>query len=89
MSKGEPAMSTDLITIPGVGPNMKARLQAIGISCVEDLAGADPEELYARDCMVSGGDVDRCCLYVYREAVYFAETEQPDPEKLQWWAWKD
>lgn len=82
-------MAIDLKVIPGVGPNMEARLRAIGIECVEDLAGADPEELYARDCIVHGGSVDRCCLYVYREAVYFAETEQPDPEKLKWWAWKD
>lgn len=82
-------MATDLKTIPGVGPNMEEHLRAIGIACVEDLVGADPEELFARDCIVHGGSVDRCCLYVYREAVYFAETEVPDPDKLKWWAWKD
>ena len=26
---------------------------------------------------------------VYRCAVYFASTEDPDPEKLKWWNWKD
>lgn len=82
-------MSTDLNTIPGVGANMEKRLKAVGIACVEDLVGADPEELYERDCLVHKEQVDRCCLYVYREAVYFAETETPDPEKLKWWAWKD
>lgn len=82
-------MPTDLKTIPGVGPNMERRLRRIGIGCVEDLIGADPEELYERDCLVHGEAVDRCCLYVYREAVYFAETAEPDPDKLMWWAWKD
>ena len=82
-------MPTDLKTIPGVGPNMERRLRSVGIACVEDLVGADPEELYERDCLVHGETVDRCCLYVYREAVYFAETAEPDPDKLTWWAWKD
>ena len=39
-------MKTDLRTIPGVGENMKGHLEAIGVSCVEDLRGKDPEELY-------------------------------------------
>ena len=30
-----------------------------------------------------------CLLYVFREAVYFAENPNPDPEKLKWWYWKD
>lgn len=82
-------MPTDLKTIPGVGPNMERHLRGIGVACVEDLVGADPEELYERDCLAHGEAVDRCCLYVYREAVYFAETVEPDPEKLMWWTWKD
>jgi hypothetical protein len=28
-------------------------------------------------------------LYVFRCAVYFAETPQPDAERLKWWHWKD
>ena len=28
-------------------------------------------------------------LYVFRCAVYFAEHEQHEPEKLKWWYWKD
>lgn len=30
-----------------------------------------------------------CVLYVYRCAVYFAQTPDPDPEKCKWWNWKD
>ncbi len=82
-------MKTDLLTIPGVGKNIKCRLLELGYTCVEDLIGADPERMYAQDNIAHGGGVDRCVLYVYRCGVYFAETKQPDPEKLKWWNWKD
>lgn len=38
---------------------------------------------------VKGFQDDRCVLYVFRCAVYYAEQEQHDPEKLKWWYWKD
>jgi hypothetical protein len=41
------------------------------------------------DCMKKGFQDDRCVLYVFRCAVYFAEHEQHEPEKLKWWYWKD
>ncbi|WP_334292712.1 helix-hairpin-helix domain-containing protein [Parasporobacterium paucivorans] len=28
-------------------------------------------------------------LYVFRCAVYYANEEAHDPEKLKWWNWKD
>jgi len=31
----------------------------------------------------AGVTQDRCLLYVFRCAVYFAETENPEPEKLK------
>ncbi|WP_394701143.1 helix-hairpin-helix domain-containing protein [uncultured Methanolobus sp.] len=34
-------------------------------------------------------NLDRCMLYVFREAVYFASNEEHDPELLKWWNWKD
>jgi hypothetical protein len=33
--------------------------------------------------------LNRCWLYVARCAVYFAETIDPEPDKLKWWNWKD
>ena len=39
---------SDLQKIPGVGPNIAADLEAIGIHSVDDLRGKDPEALYAR-----------------------------------------
>lgn len=82
-------MKTDLRTIPGVGPAMEKELQALGYDSTASLRGQDPEEMYRRSCAIQGCRLDRCVLYVYRCAVYFAETEQPDPEKCRWWYWKD
>lgn len=81
-------MKTPLQKIPGVGKNMAAHLESLGICCVEDLREKDPQELYDRDCMQHGYQ-DRCVLYIYRCAVYFAQTPEPDPEKCKWWNWKD
>ena len=83
-------MKTDLKTIPGVGKNMAGHLKAIGVTSVEDLVGKDPEELYLRDCArFPGQTLDRCCLYVYRLAVAWAEGRCDDPEKQKWWNWTD
>ena len=51
--------------------------------------GANPRELYERDCLRCGQQLDRCVLYVYRCAVWFAETGGPQREKCNWWYWKD
>ena len=37
---------SDLRKIPGVGPRIEQAIQAIGIACIAELAGRDPEELY-------------------------------------------
>ena len=82
-------MKPDLRTLPGVGPATEAGLQALGISSPAQLRGQDPEELYRRSCALQWTELDRCVLYVYRCAVYAAETEHPEPEKCKWWNWKD
>ena len=33
--------------------------------------------------------VDRCALYVYRLAVYYAEHGSWPADRLNWWDWKD
>lgn len=81
---------TDLKTIPGVGKNMADHLRAIGVTCVEDLKGRNPEELYRMDQLrFLGEKLDRCCLYVYRLAVAFAEGRADTPEKQKWWHYQD
>lgn len=80
---------SDLQKIPGIGANMEKHLHNIGIMCVADLAGKNPEELYHLNCLKKGYQDDRCVLYVFRCAVYYAEHKQHEPEKLKWWYWKD
>lgn len=79
----------ELRTIPGVGPSIAHDLVELGIRSVADLRGKDPERLYERRCIQQGQTIDRCLLYVFRCAVYFAETPRPKPEMLLWWNWKD
>ena len=80
---------SDLIKIPGVGPDMKQHLIDIGIKSIEDLKGQNAEELFEKSCEKEGCRIDRCVLYVYRLAVYYAENEVHEKEKLKWWNWKD
>jgi hypothetical protein len=79
----------DLQKIPGVGKSIVQDLMDLGIFRVEDLKGRDPEKLYEDSKALAGAKQDRCLLYVFREAVYFAETKNPKPELLKWWNWKD
>lgn len=81
----------DLTEIPGVGKSIADNLRKIGIRHVADLRGRYPERLYERSNRRVGAVQDRCLLYVFRLAVYYADTkpEDRDPEKLRWWSWKD
>ena len=83
-----PAKSS-LRDIPGVGPRTAAVMEALGVRQVSDLRGQDPEALYLRECLMKGYREDRCALYVWRAAVYYADHEDREPEKLNWWYWKD
>ena len=79
----------DLTQIPYVGKSIADDFRNIGIAKISDLKGKNPEEMYSQICVIQGCQVDRCVLYVCRSAVYFAENENPDPEKVKWWNWKD
>ena len=81
-------MNNDLRKIPGIGENMERHLHDIGINCIKDLRGKDPEVLFDRNCILKGV-TDRCVLYAFRLAVCYAENEDLEPEKLKWWYWKD
>ena len=82
-------MKSELEQISGVGPNMARHLERIGCPTLASLRGQDPEELYWRDCLSQGCQVDRCVLYVYRLAVHYAEPGQCPPDKQNWWDWKN
>ncbi len=80
-----------LTVIPGVGKSIAYDLWNIGIRKVSDLSGQNPDHLYDLSNAFNGKVQDRCLLYVFRCAVYYANTpgNEQDPEKLKWWNWKD
>lgn len=75
--------------IPGVGKSIAQDFWNLGFRSIEELKNKDPEELYHRLCVYEGKIVDRCLLYVFRCAVYYASNKTHDPELLKWWNWKD
>ncbi len=79
----------ELRKIPGVGKQTEQDLWALGFTTIASLQNADPQQMYERECKLRGQKIDRCQLYVYRCAVYYASHTQHDPEKLKWWNWKD
>lgn len=85
----EAAVLRELRRIPGVGKEVSRDLYELGFRSVGELAGQDPRTLYEEHCLQKGMRVDRCMLYVFRCAVYFASTAEHDPDLLHWWNWKD
>jgi hypothetical protein len=85
----DPLVLKDFRRIPGVGKSIALDLWKLGLRSVDGLRGRDPQALYEQFEALCGCKVDRCLLYVFRCAVYFAETPNADPERLKWWNWKD
>lgn len=79
----------DLQRIPGVGPSLAQDLADLGIRRVTALRRRSPERLYEQLCTLRGQHQDKCVLYAFRCAVYFASEQHHDPERLKWWNWKD
>jgi len=88
MSKKEKSIK-ELKSIPNIGPRIAEKFYNIGLKKVSDLKDRNPEEIYLRCCAAEGYQIDRCLLYVIRQAVYFASTKNPDPALLQWNLWSD
>jgi hypothetical protein len=78
-----------LEVIPGVGPSIARDLRDLGYRSVAGLRGADPQRMYDRLNRLRGTHQDRCVLYVFRCAVYYASTRRRHPERLKWWNWSD
>jgi hypothetical protein len=76
-------------SIPGVGKSIAQDLVGLGYNEVNELRSEDPEEMYQNLIALRGHRIDRCVLYVFRCAKYFAGNSVHDPELLKWWNWKD
>ncbi|OIO73569.1 MAG: hypothetical protein AUJ85_07550 [Elusimicrobia bacterium CG1_02_37_114] len=81
--------TSDLLDIPGVGINIAKDLRDLDVYKVEHLHGKNPEVLYKQLCDLRRCRIDRCVLYVFRCAVYFAEHKKHNARLLKWWNWKD
>ena len=81
----------ELMQIPGVGKSIAQDLWNLGIRNTGDLKGKSPEKLYEQSNELVGTIQDPCLLYVFRCAVYYAETDpvKHEKEKLNWWYWKN
>ena len=64
----------------------------MGLRSLDDLVGEDAEALYERLCVQLNARVDRCMLYVFRCAIYFATEDEhrhkqylinPNPLKMR------
>jgi len=75
--------------IPGIGPRLAKDLVDLGYRKVRDLSGENPERMYQNLCRLRGTHIDRCVLYVFRCAVYYASNTTHRPDLLKWWNWKD
>jgi len=89
--RGKENSLRELMQIPGVGKSIAQDFLKIGIKTVQNLKGKNPETLYDHLNRKCSFVQDRCLLYVFRCAVYYASTEETDqrPAKLKWWNWTD
>jgi len=93
------AVLKELQRLPNIGPSIALDLYDLGIREVGDLRGRSPQQMYEDISRIrlkgsgyqpKSGLLDRCQLYVFRAAVYYAEHEgKVKPEKVKWWKWKD
>ena len=79
----------NLQSIPGIGKSLSQDLVDLGYKEVDDLKAEDPENMYQNLINLRHQHIDRCVLYVFRCAVYFANHKEHDKELLKWWNWKD
>ena len=80
---------SELLQIPGIGESIAKDLENIGIFTIADLKGKNPQTLFDLSNKHVGVIQDRCLLYTFRCAVYFASNKTHNPRLLKWWNWKD
>lgn len=74
-------MTTDLTSIPNVGPAVARKLGRVGIADADDLRGLDPYELFERLCALDGRRHDPCLLDTLVAVVSWADGGPARP----WW----
>ncbi|MHB8604910.1 MAG: helix-hairpin-helix domain-containing protein [Thermoplasmatota archaeon] len=79
------AVERQLREIPNVGPAMAADLIRLGVRSVDELAFADPAEMYGRLCKLDGVTHDPCVKDVFVAVVAYARTGDARP----WWQYSE
>jgi nucleotidyltransferase/DNA polymerase involved in DNA repair len=75
-----------LLSLRSVGPASLRDMELLGIHTVEELAAADPLEMYNRLCALTCQKVDICQYDVFCCAV--AQAQNPDlPDEQKEWHW--
>lgn len=82
------ALHSPLKRIPGMDLATVRDLIDIGIFDTEELRGRAPEALFEEILNLREQTPPERLAYL-RLAVYFSETDEPDPRLLQHWAWAD
>ncbi len=74
-------VTSELESIPNVGPAVAAKLERVGISRLADLRGRDPDQLFERLCALDGQRHDPCLLDTFAAVVSYADGGSARP----WW----
>ncbi|NDV61274.1 hypothetical protein G0Q06_02285 [Puniceicoccales bacterium CK1056] len=82
------ALNSPLKRIPGMDLPSVRDLLDLGIQEIEELNGRSPEALF-EDILNLREQTPADRLHYLRLAVYFAESDDPDPKLLQAWKWAD
>lgn len=82
------ALQSPLKRIPGMDIASVRDLLDIGIHDPEELRGRSPEALF-EDILNLREQTPRDRLACLRMAVYYAETDDPDPRLMEPWKWAD
>ena len=82
------ALSCSLMRIPRMDVSTVRDLIRVGFTEIHQLAGRSPEVIFEEIQKVAPR-TPRDRLFHVRMAVYYSETEDPDPDLLHPWAWKD
>ena len=82
------ALQSPLKRIPGMDVSSVRDLIDIGIRDTDELRGRSPEALF-EDILNLREQTPPDRLHYLRLAVYYAESDNPDPTLLQAWKWSD
>jgi hypothetical protein len=82
------ALTSVFKRIPGMNITTARDLMDLGFQDIDELRGRSPEALFEEIREIRPKSPDDLINYL-RLAVYFAETDEPDPLLLEAWKWAD